>query len=245
MVYHVLNGDALAQQFPDTLRQDPVIVIREAFMEGPRTTSYSEAYWDKRSEYIEKTFGENKSDYESRVMSQFRVLEKIRNDDHVFLWFEDDLFCQCNMWFAVDYISNYSQPKFHRVFPKIDAQLWRGFGIAETQDLLQFFQQAVSLSGEDVIHIQKLWKALVESDAQALVDLSNKSCAGIRYQQEVILAHLERKPDETGFGRPHRALKSIAQQEEKEFYNLFDAFSRQEGIYGFSDVQVKNMLKKM
>jgi hypothetical protein len=93
MVYHVLNGDALAQQFPDTLRQDPVIVIREAFMEGPRTTSYSEAYWDKRSEYIEKTFGENKSDYESRVMSQFRVLEKIRNDDHVFLWFEDDLFC--------------------------------------------------------------------------------------------------------------------------------------------------------
>ena len=245
MVYHVLNGDALAQQFPVTLKLDTVLVIREAFIDGPLSLNYTDEYWNKRKEYIENTYEETQQGYQSRVMSQFRELEKIRSDDQVYLWFEDDLFCQCNMWFAVDYISKYSQPQFHRVFPKADIQHWRGFGIAEPEDLIQYFHLAIDLSTEDIVHIQKLWKALVESNPAALIDLSKKPCAGIRFQNEVILAHLEREPDESGQGRPGRALKRLMLHGEKDFYKLFQALSEQEGIYGFSDTQVKNMLKLM
>jgi hypothetical protein len=245
MVYHVLNGDALAQQFPVSLKQDEVIVIREAFIEGPLALNYTDEYWDERKQYIENAYEENKQGYENRVMSQFRALEKIRNDDQVYLWFEDDLFCQCNMWFAVDYISKHSQPQFHRVFPRADIQNWKGFGIAETADLFQYFHMAIDLSSEDIMHIQKLWQAMVESDTAALLQLSEKPCAGIRFQSEVIKALLEKVPDETGLGRPEKVLKNLMLNGEQDFYKLFQAFSEQEGIYGFGDSQVKNMLKHM
>jgi len=245
MVYHVLNGDALAQQFPVTLRLDTVIVIREAFIEGPLSLNYTDEYWNRRAAYIAYTYEETPQGYESRVMSQFRELEKIRSDDQVYLWFEDDLFCQCNMWFAVDYISKHGQPQFHRVFPKADIQHWKGFGRAETANLFEYFHLAIDLSSEDILHMQKLWKALVESNTAALIELSEKPCPGIRYQKEVINAHLEREADETGQGRPERALKKLMLQGEKDFYKLFQAFSEQEGIYGFGDTQVKNMMKKM
>ena len=245
MDYHVLNGDALAQQFPVTLKLDTVLVIREAFIDGPLSLNYTDEYWNKRKEYIENTYEETQQGYQSRVMSQFRELEKIRSDDQVYLWFEDDLFCQCNMWFAVDFISKHSQPQFHRVFPKADIQYWKGFGRAETADLFQYFHLAIDLSSEDILHIQKLWKALVESNTAVLIELSEKPCAGIRFQKEVILAHLDREPDESGFGRPGRTLKKIMLRGENDFYKLFQTFSEQEGIYGFGDSQVKNMLKLM
>jgi hypothetical protein len=69
MVYHVLNGDALAHQFPVTLRLDTVIVIREAFIEGPIAVNYTDEYWNKRKQFITNTYEETQQNYEIRVMT--------------------------------------------------------------------------------------------------------------------------------------------------------------------------------
>jgi hypothetical protein len=121
-------------------------------------------------------------------MPEFDKLRNITSDDEVYLWFEDDLFCQCNMWFAADYISKKSQPQYYRVFPEADTKTWRGFGLTNKEELLNYYSAAVVLDKEDISHIQNLWNAFVHSDNPALLMLSEKMCKAIRFQKEVIKA---------------------------------------------------------
>jgi hypothetical protein len=85
---------------------------------------------------FKRAYQETPSVYKNKVLTEFEKLQRIDSTDEVYLWFEDDLFCQCNMWFAVDYLYQWSQPKMYRVFPEADAQNWKGFGRAEADDLL-------------------------------------------------------------------------------------------------------------
>jgi len=245
MQYHVLNGDALATGFPVQGITDVVIVIREAFMDGPVTTHYDDIYWNAREKYIQTAYYETPSVYKNKVLTEFEKLQRIDSTDEVYLWFEDDLFCQCNMWFAVDYISQWSRPKMYRVFPEADAQNWKGFGHAEADDLLNYFQRSLALEKDDILHLQNLWKAFVFADQEQLKRLSTIPCPAIRFQHEVIEAQLDRMQDPPGIRRPYRTLSMLKRERDLTFYQLFEKFSRQEGIYGFGDTQVRNMLKEV
>jgi hypothetical protein len=245
MRYHILNGDALATGFPVQEIPGEVIVIREAFMDGPVSTRYDDDYWETREKYIQEEYNEIPSVYAHKVMPEFEKLQQIDSTDEVYLWFEDDLFCQCNMWFAVDYILQYSQPKMYRVFPKADVLNWMGFGRAAADDLLDYFQNALALEPEDILHLRSLWKAFVFADQEELKRLSYSPCQAIRFQNEVIQAQLDRMQDHPGTRRPYRTLSMLKKERDLTFYELFEKFSRQEGIYGFGDTQVRNMLKEV
>jgi hypothetical protein len=244
MKFHILNGDAIAAEFPVPGISGEVIVIREAFMDGPVSTVYDEVHWKERKKYIHLAYEENSFGYDQRVMPEFEKLQRISSRDEVYLWFEDDLFCQCNMWFAISYIQQHNQPKFYRVFPEEDEQNWRGFSYARVKELKTYYQVAVELSATDIIHIQELWEAFVHKDKDALKRLSKIACPAIRFQEEVINAQLERM-QEPELSRPYRTLAALKQESDLPFYQLFEKFSRKEGIFGFGDSQVMNMLKEI
>ena len=46
MILHILNGDALENQFPKELR--PVVVMRECMIEGPLSEISEDHFWQKR-----------------------------------------------------------------------------------------------------------------------------------------------------------------------------------------------------
>jgi hypothetical protein len=244
MKFNILNGDAIAAEFPVQGISGEVIVIREAFMDGPVSTIYDEAYWNERKKYIQLTYEENSSVYDQRVKSEFEKLQRITSRDEVYLWFEDDLFCQCNMWAAISYIQKHNQPKYYRVFPEEDEQNWKGFSRAGANELKAYYHAALELSATDIIHIRELWEVFVHEDKEALKRLSKIPCRAIRFQEEVINAQLERM-QEPELSRPYRTLAALKQENDLPFYQLFEKFSRQEGIYGFGDTQVINMLKEI
>jgi hypothetical protein len=93
--------------------------------------------------------------------------------------------------------------------------------------------------------LQNLWKAFVFADQEQLKRLSNIPCPAIRFQHEVIEAQLDRMQDPPGTRRPYRTLSMLKRESDLTFYQLFEKFSRQEGIYGFGDTQVMNMLKEV
>lgn len=244
MKFHILNGDALAAEFPLQGISGEVIVIREAFIAGPVSTIYDHVYWQARKNYIQSTYQEHPSDYDKKVMPEFEKLHHITSADEVYVWFEDDLFCQCNMWFAVDMIRQYSLPKFYRVFPEADELNWKGFGHSKADELKAYYQTAVELTSADIFHIQQLWKAFVYADKDELKRLSVLPCHAIRFHEEVINAQLERM-NEPASSRPYQTLSALKKESNLTFYQLFEKFSRQEGIYGFGDTQVMNMLKEV
>src|SRR5687768_9439809 len=100
MNYHILNGDSLAQEFPEKEIWGKIVVIRESFIEGPLTTHFTDEYWDKREEFISNAYGADNEDYNEQFLSQVTILDAITADDEVCLWFEDDLFCIMNLLFT-------------------------------------------------------------------------------------------------------------------------------------------------
>jgi len=242
--YHILNGDALAEKFPTREMEGKIAVIREAFIEGPVTIDFTNEYWERRKEYIHSTYGEE-GDYKKHFLSQLAIMERIKADDEVYLWFEDDLFCQANMWFAIYFILKKTQPKFFRVFPEEDKDHWNGFGRADKKELITCFEKRIEFQESDLSLSKKLWEAFVANDSKELKLLSSTSSNCFRFLKDVIEAHIGRFPADGSDGRPQQTLIEILNNGKTDFYEIFEEFAKQEGIYGFGDMQVYNMLKEM
>jgi hypothetical protein len=179
------------------------------------------------------------------LTNQLGTLQQVTQDDNVYLWFEDDLFCQTNMWFSIYYITRFVQPQFFRIFPKVDKEIWIGFGKADKEEIVQLFDQKENFSPQDIQLVNFLWEAYVHNDEEKLKLLSKANSSCLRFLPEVIEAHLARIPNDENPGRPKKLLREIVDSGKKSFYEIFSAFSRKEGIYGYGDSQIKNMLKEM
>jgi len=62
----------------------------------------------------------------------------------------------------------------------------------------------------------------------------------------VIQAHIDRFPTNNELGRPQQRLLAIKDQlKTNDFGQIFQQFSKEEGIYGFGDSQVKAMFDEL
>lgn len=243
-VYHILNGDVLAEKFPTTL-EGSRIIIREAFMEGPVSTTFDADYWRQRSDHIADTFNTSTGAYQKAFYSQLDLLNSIDQEDKVYLWFEDDLFCQVNMWFALYYITRRVTPVFYRVFPEDDAKSWTGFGRADEQELKRMFSSAVIIEPHEVDLIREIWEAYVREDTTRLLVLADHAPTSMRHATEVIQAHIDRLHPDATQRQPQECLREIIAEGYTTFEEIFAEFTRRAGIYGYGDLQIEQELKKM
>ena len=242
MKIHILNGDALVEKFPDQEIDGKIIVIREAFMEGPVSMQLDDAFWKKRSEFIHQAYGADQDDYAIQFLDQLGLLDTITAADEVYLWFEDDVFCIVNMLFSIYYITRRGNPSFFRIFPEADQVMWKGFGNADEKKLVEMFAQKVRLSAEEIELSNQLWEAYVSNNSDRLKMLSNSDTDAFRFLPRVIQAHLERNIDNVLSGRPYQTLIEILQSGKSNFYEIYEDFWKKDAIYGFGDMQVYNML---
>ncbi|HZV70510.1 MAG TPA: DUF1835 domain-containing protein [Saprospiraceae bacterium] len=245
MKYHILNGDSLAESFPKADIPGQLIVIREAFIEGPLSGEFTQEYWNMRAEFVSGAYEATEEEYAKQFLSQLQLMDDIREGDEVNLWFEDDLFCQANMWFAIRYISSKVKPEFYRVFPKEDNIHWSGFGKADVKELITCFEERKPLDDNTIALSNSLWNAYAENNATELQSLAAIVSKGFRFLPEVISAHLERTPSDGMYGRPQQILIEILNQGKTNFFEIYEAFWERNSIYGFGDLQVLNMLKEM
>ena len=107
---HILNGDALKDQFPSDL-EGHIIIMREALVSGPIQAVSLAEFYELRSKYLLEAFGPSELDYQKSVIPEFEKIIALPKDEPVYLWFEDDLFCQMNMWFCAHLLYTSHQPK--------------------------------------------------------------------------------------------------------------------------------------
>src|ERR1041384_1119289 len=117
MKYHILTGDSLAGTFRRTSIEGTVIVSRECLIDGPVSDDNPEVFWKKRSEYVRDAFDADENEYFSDVKAEFDKIGKIDKYDEVNLWFENDLFCQANMWFTISLLNKRNITNVYRVSP--------------------------------------------------------------------------------------------------------------------------------
>ena len=98
--YHILNGDILKEQFPDISGE--LIVARECLVDGDVNGKNLAELYNSRAKFISKNYrGYSIRDYYEKTVPEFQKIQDIPENSDINLWFEDDLFCQVNLWFVV------------------------------------------------------------------------------------------------------------------------------------------------
>lgn len=244
---HLLNGDQLAYQLQGASFFQRQLVFREALIVGPVTSSSLDEFWKTRSEFISSSYGITAEEYRQKTTLEIERLHSLPEDTEICLWFEDDLFCQLNLWFLLSVLADRPKFKLCRVFPPTSTaeNRWDGFGRATPDSLKDCYQARVRLTPSDIALGKALWEAYSSQDWKEFNSLSRQPSPCFQLLEEVGQAQLDRLPGSDGLGKPERILHEILTRGVTEFSQLFQEFNRQAGSYGFGDLQVKEMVNSL
>ncbi len=240
--YHIVTGDELAGTFRRTGIEGSIIVSRECLIDGPVSDEDESAFWNKRAEFVERSFAASPAEYFQQVKSEFDKIAEIRPEDEVNLWFEHDLFCQTNMWFVVSLLVQRGITRVFRINPLVrNNAKWNGFRGHTSNDLIHCFEKRALFTKGDFTLGVNLWDAYRRADVVALAFYSRSLSPCFPFLEDVCRAEAERKRRD----RPKKVLEDLLSQGYTEFGDIFSQFTQTEGIYGFGDMQVSNMLKEL
>ena len=127
-IFHILNGDALKDQFPSSITGQ-LIIMRECMVDGDVSGNSPEEIFSSRTRFMTKHYKDvTPAIYYQKTTPEFYKMRNIPKDAEVHLWFEHDLFCQVNLWFVLYYLDVCNiKPNTYLVFPNSDLQFgfWR------------------------------------------------------------------------------------------------------------------------
>lgn len=247
MTYHILNGDCLAEQLNQTSIQGQRIVCAECLVDGDVSGDTLSEFWETRSKFISDSYSATRDEYFTKVVTAFDAIMNLPEDAEVNLWFENDLFCQVNMWFVLSLIEQNPTLKLYRIFPVIEnpEHQWLGFGASDVHHLEAAYRQRIAFLPEDITLGANLWHAYKQADFRALVELSKQPTLAFQKLENVVQAHIDRFPGNNQPGRPEKALRKLIEHTSSDFEVVFTEFSKHLGIYGFGDSQVRAMYDKI
>ena len=239
MSIHVLAGDALAENFKNADIEGETVVCRECLIEGDLQAEKLEAFWRARAAFINETYDADENSYLENVAGEFEKMLALAGKNAVNLWFEYELFCQANMWFCLSLLEKKKDAEIYRVAPVVrkEDEIWKGFGGLTGEDLEKCFERRVKFTDADILLGKNLWEAYRAKDFDKLKQLSQTRSECFPKLEEVCQAEIEKQ------FRPKNTLQKIVAGGETEFNKIFEAFAREEGVYGFGDAQVKRILE--
>ncbi len=239
--YHILNGDALKQQFPKEI-EGSIIIARECLVDGDVKSSSLDQLFQSRAHFIATSYeGFTVEDYYSSSVSEFEKVKQIPEDSDINLWFEDDLFCQVNLWFTTYLLSSFVK-NCHVFLVRPQPHAKYCFNKLTEQELVESLKKRTQLA--EMKQIAILWEAYQHNNYELLTKTASSLSNNFSFINEAVKAHLERIPSEGKLGRPiHSLLEIINELKTDEFIPVFNEFKRREAIYGFGDMQVRRLLQ--
>jgi len=251
-ILHILNGDSTAYSFKDTGLDGDILVWREVLSQGPLLEDISSAaFWEKRSEWICKSFNETPDNYRKKVI---KPLEKLSNIyDEITLWFEFDLHCQINMLGVMAMMlkhTDLSIPKTYLVCPNECAGVedFRGMGQLNGKQLAVLYDDRFRLNDWDFTLASQAWKLYVSRNDVALEKWINETTfwGGLHLLKPALQAHLKRiRVNEAGLNHIEQALLAIYNKGIRTKPAIYEAFWKIEKIYGMGDLEVDIYLRAL
>jgi len=240
----LLNGDCLAEQLKGTELLVERIVFREALVSGPLDGATWEEFWETRVRFLTQNYGATAQEVQEKTVTELEKIRRLADGVELSLWFEDDLFCQVNLWFVLNLLSESHHIKIYRIFPPESSQAnkWRGFGDASAAALAQAYESKVPFNSSDLALGKNLWEAYRLGHSAQLAALSKNVSPCFRHLKEVCQAQLDRISEDPTKRRPEKVILELLAKGITDFDTLFSQFSEREGIYGFGDLQVRELL---
>lgn len=236
-MYHILNGDSLLQQISETSIPGQMIVCREILVEGPVSESVLSEFWKARIQFLEGDLEVTPGKYAKEVLPEFHKIQNLAQGAEVNLWFEDDLFCQTNMWFVLSLLKGRNDLKVFRIFPVAGEakDRWRGFGGNTPQQLPTELAARKAMTQADRDLGVQLWSAFQAGDHNTLRNLGETASEAFNDLPDVLEA-LREKPE-----RIEAFVQGKIDSGATTFGEVFRAFCEECGIYGFGDLQIRRI----
>ena len=237
-IFNITNGDCLAGQLKETTISGEMIICREALVAGSLQAENLDVFWKARSEFIAENYGDTKEDYYRKVVSECNKMMQIPEDSEVYLWFEDDLFCQVNMWFCLTLIPKDKNINIYRIFPKESKEnQWKGFSDSDRFDLEEALTSKVLFKQKDLELGLNLWEAYQSNRQNKLKQLSEIQSYCFHFLPELIATYQNINPEVF--------IQNLIQNGITDFSEVFEKFRDELGIFGFGDLQVKLIYDKV
>lgn len=241
--YHILNGDSLLQQFPKSI-QGKIIVARECLVDGNVKGNTLTDFFKVRAKFISNNYkGCTIEDYFENTVPEIQKIQQIPDHADINLWFEDDLFCQVNLWFVLNLVMKSNRIKqLFLIRPKTHNQY--GFGGLSKSELISIFKNRLKLTQLHTLSL--LWDFYQTNDTAQLMETAKRLKKLYPFIETAVKAHQQRIPTHGNLGRPIQSLIKIMNElNTTEFEPLFKEFCKREYIYGFGDLQVKKLLDEI
>ena len=240
---HVLNGDSLASSFPASLPGE-IAVVRECLVDGPVKAHSIEELWVIRDKFLSKNYvGAAEEDYFTKVVPEFEKIMTASSETQVYLWFENDLFCQVNLWFVMHLLKKH-KGSVYLVTPTTD--LIEGFGGMNQLQLEKAYRDAKLLTTNEEHILSHMWELYERPDISEALTLSKQVNPELPFLLPAVQAWKDSIPHGEYPGKPKEALKEIsAQLGTDDFGKIFRAFHVKYAIYGYGDLQVKRLWEEL
>lgn len=241
--YHILNGDSLFHQMPESISGERIIT-REALVDGPVSVSNLEDFFQLRARFISENYPEaTAEEYLEKVFPEFEKMMNIPAGEEINLWFEDDLFCQVNFWFDMWLLTKHGKSEqLYLVRP--DTLTPYGFAAYKPEQLPELLERRIAI--KEPQKLAALWESYQHNDLDALQTNAAELPDDFTFIRNAVEAHIARIPDKESDGRPVESLKAIMKDlDTTEFGPVFREFCKREAIYGFGDLQVKKLFDEL
>jgi predicted DNA-binding protein YlxM (UPF0122 family) len=244
MIYHILNGDSLKEQFPESISGEK-IVARECLVDGDVVGESLQDLFNTRAKFLSSAYGGTEKGYFDKTVPEFLKIEKIPNDTEINLWFEDDLFCQVNFWFVIFMLAESgSTDNVNLVRPSIDNQY--AFSGMSSAALIQVYHDKKRIDQPIIQILSKFWRLYQSGDKIGMRELADQLPDDYGFVKVAIEADIDRQSINASIGRPKQTLLDIMQDlGTDDFGTIFREFNLREAIYGFGDLQVKRLLDEI
>ena len=248
---HIHNGESTAGTLREFGFRGDHYAFREVLMCGPTPAGLSLNDWFAlRAEFLADEYELQLEEAERDLHTQERLLDSIPEHDEVVLWFEHDLFCQINLIYLLDRLSQRPSGATRLSlicigeFPGIDD--FRGLGQLTGEQLASLFDGRHEISESEWETAARAWAAYCSSDPRAIANLLNEDTSSMPFLQQALRLHLARFPSvRNGLGRVENRALELISRGPIDFKSLFPIFAKSEPVYGLGDSQFWSELKRL
>jgi hypothetical protein len=248
---HITNGDSFTERLKGLKLKGDIITWREMLCEGKTETNVgSESFWKTRYDFLHKNYNISKSWFIEKTLKEYRSLCNHKQQDHIVLWFEYDLFCQINMLAVLSWL------KAHRKYAEISVvcsgkedESDKMYGLSELNDekLLELYEKRTVLDQDDIEYADYVWQLYCSNNPIRLENLKDYNDFQFAYLADAMHAHLMRFPAiKNGLDfLENQILKLSAEQKPKSRKELIKSVLDNQGVYGYGDTQFERILNSL
>lgn len=211
----------------------------------------SENFWKIRYEFLNKFYKITKRSFVDRTLKEYRSLCNHKSEDEIILWFEYDLFCQINMIAVLSWLKKHRKGvQVSLVTSGLQEGGDRYLGLSELtkEQLLNLYETRLELSQDDIEHADYVWQLYCSSNPLQLENVVQQpNTTQFEYLPLALEAHIKRFPTvRNGLNElENRFLRIAADQKPASKNALVGSMLKDQGVYGFGDLQFFKMAKDL